>query len=235
MAPTTAVLAGSTGLVGSHILPLLLTSPTISKTHAYTRRTLPTNLPNTQSLSPISSSDTSTWPSLFPQDSQIFISALGTTRAAAGSFAKQKLIDHDLNVSLAQAAKKAGVKTYVLISSNGADPSSRLGYAAMKGETEEAVKQMGFKDVVIVRPGLIVGDRQERRTAEWVLRKAAQSLGSLSAGLKDFWAQDADVIAKAAVSAGLRCVEGKGEGRNGVWVLEQADVIRLGRTEWKQT
>lgn len=104
----------------------------------------------------------------------------------------------------------------------------------MKGDTEEAVKELGFKEVVIVRPGLIVGERQEKRTAEWVARKVAGGMGRFSSRLTDWWAQDVEVIAKAAVSAGLRCVEGKGEGKDGVWVLEQADVVRLGRTEWKE-
>lgn len=49
--------------------------------------------------------------------------------------------------------------------------------------------------------------------------------------LKDFWAQDADVIAKAAVRAGVDCVEGRETER--FRVLGQADIVRLGRTEWK--
>lgn len=101
----------------------------------------------------------------------------------------------------------------------------------MKGQLEEAVKALEFESTVIVRPGLIVGDRQESRPAEGVFRKIASGLGSVSPLLKNFWAQDADVIAKAAVSAGLQGLEG--EGKKGVTVLEQADIVRLGKTEWK--
>ena len=58
-------------------------------------------------------------PSLFPRAPapQLFISALGTTRAIAGSVEAQRAIDLDLNLSLARAAHDAGVDTYVLISS----------------------------------------------------------------------------------------------------------------------
>ena len=56
-------------------------------------------------------------------------------------------------------------------------------------------------------------------------------LGHVSNKLKDFWAQDVDVIAKAAVLAAQQCAAGKKD--TGVWKLEQADVVRLGRTEWK--
>jgi hypothetical protein len=39
-----------------------------------------------------------------------------------------------------------------------------------------------------------------------------------------------EVIARAAVSAGLKASEGKGEK---VWDVGQSEIVRLGRTEWK--
>lgn len=160
------------------------------------------------------------------------MSALGTTRANAGGFEKQRKIDYDLNLALAKAAKAAGTKAYVLISSSGSSSSSPLGYPKMKGELEDAVKALDFDHTVIVRPGLIVGDRNEMRTAEFVFRKIAGFAGGVSGNkLKDFWAQDADVIAKAAVRAGLNCIEGKEKEK--VRVLTQADIVRLGRREWQ--
>lgn len=103
-----------------------------------------------------------------------------------------------------------------------------------KGELEDAVKALGFEKVVIVRPGLLVGARgsHDSRAAESILHKIANLAGGLSGNkLKDFWAQDADVVAKAAVRAGLDCVEGKQNEQ--VRILAQGDVVRLGRTEWK--
>ncbi|RMY35237.1 hypothetical protein D0864_16647, partial [Hortaea werneckii] len=167
----------------------------------------------------------------FPKSSQLFISALGTTRGNAGGFENQRKIDYDLNLALAKAAKEAGTKHYVLISSSGANPNSPFGYPKMKGELEEAVKALGFEHCIILRPGLIVGERNESRMAEGVFRKIASAAGSVSNGLKDFWAQDADVIGRAAVKAGMNCLEGK-EGEK-FRVLGQSDIVRMGRTEWK--
>lgn len=99
----------------------------------------------------------------------------------------------------------------------------------MKGELEEAVKELGFEHTIILRPGLIVGDRDDSRPTEWVLRKLAGGMGMFGHVFKDVWAQDAEVIAKAAVSAGLKAVEG-GEK---LIELGQSDIVRLGRTEWK--
>ena len=63
------------------------------------------------------------------------------------------------------------------------------------------------------------------------MQKVANLAGSISPKLKDFWAQDADVIAKAAVRAGLDCLEGKEKEK--FRVIDQAEILRLGRTEWK--
>lgn len=159
--------------------------------------------------------------------SKIFFSALGTTRAAAGSFEAQRKIDYQLNVDLAKAAKDAGVETYVLISSANANSSAYFAYTKMKGELEDAVKELGFKHTLLVRPGLIVGDRSESRPPEAALRALAKGLRSLTPKATDFWAQDASVIARAAIAAGVQCAEGKRE--PGVWSIGQAEIVELGK------
>jgi uncharacterized protein YbjT (DUF2867 family) len=105
-------------------------------------------------------------------------------------------------------------------------------YLKMKGELEDTVKGLGFEHTVILRPGLILGTREDSRPAEAVVRKIAGVAGwLLGNGGTDFWSQGADVIAKAAVAGGLQALEGKVT--ENVWVVEQSDIVRLGRTEWK--
>ena len=102
----------------------------------------------------------------------------------------------------------------------------------MKGTLEIAVKEIGFPYTVIIKPGLLVGKRNDSRPPEAVLRFVAQGLGTISKGwLTDWWAQDVDVIGKAAVNAALQCIDGKRE--EGVWQIDQSEIIKLGRTEWK--
>lgn len=102
----------------------------------------------------------------------------------------------------------------------------------MKAELDEAVKGLGFPHTVIVKPGLLVGTRKDSRPPEAVFRAIAKGLGAISkAALTEWWAVDADVVGRAAVAAGMQCLEGKRE--EGVWVVGQSDIIRLGRTEWK--
>lgn len=224
-----ACLVGTTGLVGSQILSVLTKCSSISTVHAFMRKDASTTSPKLQYIHDSKSSD---WPSKIPATTKIFISALGTTARQAGGFAAQRKIDHDLNIALAQAAKAAGVEVYTMISTSGASPTSKIAYSKMKGELDEAIKAIGFKHTIIVKPGLLVGTRNDSRPGEFAARKVASFLGSISNNkLKDSWAQDADVVAKAAVRAAMDVAEGKNA--DVVRVLDQSDVIRLGRTEWR--
>jgi uncharacterized protein YbjT (DUF2867 family) len=136
----------------------------------------------------------------------------------------------DLNYDLAKAAKDAGVDTYVLISTVGASSQSGFAYPKMKGELEDKIKSLGFKHTVILRPGMILGTRSDSRPVEAVIRHFAMGLGKIHGGLVNSWAQDADVIAKAAVEAGTQCVEGKRD-TEGVWEVGQAEIVHLGKKQ----
>jgi uncharacterized protein YbjT (DUF2867 family) len=177
--------------------------------------------------------DTSKWAqyyrSLSPSPSILF-SALASTRVTAGSFEDQYKLDHDLNIEIARAAREAGSKVYVLISVQGASTGSRFAYTKMKGQIEEDIKALNFEHTVILRPGLIAGRREENRPTEAVLRKIAAGLGAISSHyLKDGWAQEADAIAKAAVSAGLSALNGEAPSK--VWVISGREIIRRARTK----
>lgn len=181
------------------------------------------------------SDDTSKWAeqlqALSPTP-DIFISSFGTTRANAGGFEKQYKIEHGLNVEMARAAHEAGTKVYVLISSQGANKSSSIPYSRMKGEIEEDIKALGFEHMVILRPGLIAGTREESRPLEAGIRFIAGWAGKLHSSLKDGWAQEADVIGKAAVNAGLKALEGKvPAGSEKVWTIEGRNIITLAKDE----
>ncbi|KKZ63376.1 hypothetical protein EMCG_02377 [[Emmonsia] crescens] len=114
----------------------------------------------------------------------------------------------------------------------GANAASRLPYLKLKGDIEDSILALGFERTVILRPQMIAGQREERRLAEGVLRGIAGMAGWVSKPwLKDWWSQEAEEIAKAAVSAGVKAW--KGEGEEKVVVLGGSDIVRLGRTEWK--
>ena len=86
----------------------------------------------------------------------------------------------------AQAAKEAGVKTYVFISSGGTravySPFAYVPYAKMKVGVEDAIRGLGFETAIVLRPGMILG-REKPKNA--VLEKIFGSLNRLGQGVQD--------------------------------------------------
>ncbi|VBB79967.1 Putative mitochondrial protein fmp-52 precursor [Podospora comata] len=232
MSQQPTLLIGSTGLVGSHILSTLLSSSVPVTT--ISRR--PPKSPG-PTLTPIIESNTDLWTSslssLAPPPKTV-ISALGTTRTAAGGIANQWKIDHDLNVALARAAKESGTKTFVFVSSGGTRGlfSNYVPYSKMKIGVEDTIKELGFEHAVILRPGLILGEREQARLGEGQAQGVVKAIGRwFGRGVVDRFAQEGEVIARAAVKA-VEMIEG-GRAPSKYWILEQNDIVRLGREEWK--
>lgn len=228
-----AAIIGSTGLVGGHILSTLLAAETYTPVHTITRRA-PKAGPSPR-LDAVVDADTTKWAGLlsgFAPTPSVVFSALGTTRAAAGGIANQWKIDHDLNVELARAAKAAGTGTFVFISSAGTRgfPSSMAPYSKMKNGVEDAIREQDFQQAVVLKPGMILGHREQGRALEAVFQGAVDGIGRLSAAARDAVGQDAEVIGRAAVKAAQLAAEGKAPSK--YWVVEAADIVRLGRTEW---
>lgn len=101
--------------------------------------------------------------SMFDVDS--VVCAIGTTRRKAGSDEEFRRVDHDIPVAAAEIASLRA-KHFVLVSALGADESSRIFYNRVKGETERDVRDSGIESLSILRPSLLLGDRQEFRIGE---------------------------------------------------------------------
>jgi nucleoside-diphosphate-sugar epimerase len=110
-----------------------------------------------------------------------------------------------------------------------ASPTSVFPYTALKGQVEEEVKKVGFEHIVIMRPGLLMGQREGNTgLGEALFQRLAKGLSLINKKhLTDPWALDVDQIAKAAVKAGSLCLEGKREG--GVRLLQHKEIAALGR------
>lgn len=119
-------------------------------------------MPDSDKLKKIISTETSEWPASFPQSADIMFSGIATTKAAAGSIEKQRVIDHDLQIQLAKEALAKGCKTFILVSSAMASSSSMIAYSKMKGEIEEAIIDLKFDKTIILRPGPLLGERDTK-------------------------------------------------------------------------
>ena len=129
-----------------------------------------------------------------------FICALGTTRKVAGSDAAFVAVDRDLVVRIAKAAFAAGARHAIVVSSAGADAKSTNLYLRTKGEMEALVAAIGFTRCDFLRPGLLIGKRTTRRSAEALMQTASPLIDAfLKGALKRYRSIDAHDVAEAAV------------------------------------
>jgi uncharacterized protein YbjT (DUF2867 family) len=173
--PRTALLVGTTGLVGRALLSLLLASKDYRSVHVLLRRAAP-DIEASAKLE-IHQVDFARLPATFPEVDDVYI-ALGTTIKIAGSESVFRHVDFDFVVNVARAAIAAGATRLAVVSALGADSTSRIFYNRVKGEMEIAVMQLGYESAVIAQPSLLLGDRaalgQPPRSAEiWAERLLA--------------------------------------------------------------
>jgi uncharacterized protein YbjT (DUF2867 family) len=166
----TAIVAGGTGLVGSHLVSFLSTRsiPTV----ALGRRAGP-RTPGVDwrfaDLATVAAHDV-------PDGTDVAFCCLGTTIKAAGSQQEFRRVDHDLVLAFAGACRSAGVSQFHAVSAAGADASSRIFYSRVKGETERDLEALGFPTLALYRPSLLGGERAQRRPAERFAMAAARIL-----------------------------------------------------------
>lgn len=199
------LIAGATGLVGSHALRLALADERVAQVVAPTRRALPAH---PKLLNPIE--DFAHLPPLAPWwQVDAVVCALGTTMAKAGSKAAFEAVDYDMPLNVARLALRQGARAFALNSALGAHPDSRVFYSRVKGELEQSLRAMknpGYTSLTFVRPGLIGGERQEQRLGESMAIVATRLLAPLLP--RRYRLVPAERIAHHLVEAALAAVPG---------------------------
>lgn len=201
MTKPTALVAGATGLIGSHVLDLLLASPAHEKVIAVTRRPLERTHDKLSNL-------VADFENLEVAVSQSGIRAdeaycaLGTTIKKAGSKEAFRKVDFEYETAFARAALAAGASKFALVSAVGADARSPIFYSRVKGETEAAIRDLGFASLHIFQPGVLLGERTESRPAEQlaIALTPLVNLG-LQGPLRKYRGIHAKTVAEAMIAA----------------------------------
>lgn len=215
----TALLVGATGLVGGHLLELLLQAPGYGRVEVLARRPLGREHPKLRAhVVDFTRLDALTDG---VQVADVFC-ALGTTIARAGSQDAFRQVDHDHVLAVARWARARGAAQFLLVSALGAAAGSRVFYNRVKGETEADLQRLGYPALVMVRPSLLLGERAEFRAGERVAEAVLRPLRPLMRGpLRAY----RPIPARAVAAAMLRLAQ---ERRPGVRVVENAELQRLG-------
>lgn len=209
----TLMILGATGLVGRAALQLALADSGVAQVVAPTRRTLPAH---PRLINPVVDFDQLDTQASYWQVDAI-ISALGTTIRDAGSQAAFRRVDYDYTVQAVTLARAHGARACALTSAKAANPGSSVFYSRVKGEVEDALRQLQFDSLTLVRPGLLDGERTQHRPGEQFALRVSRALdGVLPAAWR---AVPIEAVARtllAAVQAG----------KPGVHVIESAQIAR---------
>jgi uncharacterized protein YbjT (DUF2867 family) len=210
-----AVLIGATGLVGSEILQYLLSDERFAHVRVFARK-------STQLVHPkleehvVDFEQLGDWRHLISGD--VLFSALGTTVAQVGTREAQRIIDYDYQLRVAQAAKLNGIKNYVLVSAPGAHPKSRFAYTKMKGDLERDVLKLSFPKITIIRPGLLKGNRTQKRFIEHHMGQVLNLLPTIP-GLESLKPVSGKLVAHV-------CIESAGDEIQGQRILGPKEVLQ---------
>jgi len=162
-----ALLAGASGLTGGCALDALLGAPDVSRVIAITRRPLGREHPRLANrIVQFERLETQ----LKGASCDVALCCLGTTQRKAGSQQRFRAVDVDCVVAFARAARAAGAKRFVVVSSAGADPQSRNFYLRTKGDMEQELETLGFESLDILQPALLLAWRSEMRPLELAAR-----------------------------------------------------------------
>ena len=202
------LLTGATGLVGGHLLRMLLNAPDIKSIAAPTRRPLsdisgvfnPHDPQLTDALAQV----------VDPVD--IVFCCLGTTRREAGSKEAFVHADYMLVIDTALVGKKLGAQHMLVVSAMGANAHSPFFYNRVKGEMEEALIAQQWPRLTITRPSMLVGEREKKRAGETLL---APLFSLLPGNLKSIDARDV---------AGALLAEALSPAQEGVRILSSSQL-----------
>lgn len=191
-----ALVIGATGATGKDLVNQLLNDKDFDEVDVFVRK--PIDIQNDKLKTHVVDFEKpEEWKNEVKGD--VAFSCLGTTLKTAGSKEAQRKVDYDYQYEFAKAAKENNVDDYILVSAYGADSKSRIFYSKMKGELEDAVKQLHFNKITIFNPGML--ERKDSDRSGEVLGsriiKFANKLGLLESQKP----LPTDVLAKAMINS----------------------------------
>ena len=191
----TAIIFGSTGLIGSQLLNILLQDDEYSTIKAVVRSPLSLSHKKLEVIV----NDLTNISSLKKNISgYCCFFCIGTTKSQTPNKNEYRRIEYDIPVQIASIAEKNNVNCFLYISSLGSNPNTNNTYLKNKGEVEEKLKGLNFKQLTIVKPSILLGKRSKFRLGEFLSQRIFVLLSFLFVGpLKKVKPINSKQVAKA--------------------------------------
>ena len=180
-----AIIIGSTGATGTHVLNQLLTNVNCELVTTIGRRSSSGKVKNKKhrdiiipSLKDLSSTEK------YWMDNDVFFNCIGTTRKKAGTAKKFVNIEVGFSNESAKMANQAGISHASLISAGGANPDTwakewihPLFYIKTIGQKELTItKNFQFTKTSIFRPGMLLRLQGKQNFFEYLARSTGTGL-----------------------------------------------------------
>ena len=159
----TALLFGSSGLIGSHLTKQLIENSSYSKVKLFVRSDPKINDPKIEVIK-MDFNNLQNHKDEITGDDCFF--CIGTTKQNAPDKDEYRRIEYNIPVEIAKIAKSNSIKSFLYVSSGFADPKSSGAYLKNKEDVEEELKSLNFLKLGIMRPSFLIGDRKEKRIGE---------------------------------------------------------------------
>ena len=193
----TAIVFGSSGLVGQQLVQQLIQNNTYQKIKLFVRKNpnlvnpkieiIETKFDNFELLSPKIKGD------------DCFF-CIGTTKKNSPNNLEYQKIELDLPKKIANLAKQNNIQSFIFVSSGFANSKSSGDYLRFKGLVEEELISLKFNVLGILRPSFLLGNRKEKRIGEKIGIIIFQILSPLMMGpLKRMKPIHAKLVANAMI------------------------------------
>ena len=194
----TALVFGSSGLVGGHLLGQLIENDDYNKIKIFVRSEPENNDPKVEIIK-TEFNNLENHKEDIKGDDCFF--CIGTTKQNSPDKNEYRRVELDVPKEIAQIAKSNSVNSFVFVSSGYADPKSSGDYLKFKGEVEEELKRLNFSKLGIMRPSFLLGDRKEKRVGEKIGIFVFKLLSPLFLGpLKKMKPIHSETVAKAMIA-----------------------------------
>ena len=203
----TALVLGSSGLIGSLLLEKLFNHPDYSTIVTIVRKPQQINDPNLIEIVTDFNSEINL--DEIEQIDSIF-SCLGTTRKKTPDLDAYHKIEVDIPNQFAKLGNQKGLTRFHYISAVGANANSSNFYLKMKGEAEETLQKNAIKQLFLYRPSLLIGNRAEYRLAENISAKVFPLINFFLRGnLSKYKSIEAEKVAQSLIENDLHSIANK--------------------------
>ena len=159
----TALLFGSSGLIGEHLLKQLINNDNYSEIKLFVRSIPEISNPKIKIIK-TDFNNLENHKDDIKGDDCFF--CIGTTKQNSPDKNEYRRVELDAPKQIAQIAKSNLVNSFIFVSSGYADPNSSGDYLKFKGLVEEELKKLNFSKLGIMRPSFLIGNRKEKRVGE---------------------------------------------------------------------